>query len=662
MKLFGQNSKRSNQTADTAIDAETISVSSTDIVKKPKRKKRKISVKKVVAIVAAIAVLACGAFGIWKLFFGKEEQIPMTSKTTYGALNRAIEGSGTTVPYESEMITAVSRAKITEVLVSVGDFVQEGDILYRQDDSEIDKQISTYQSQIESYEDEIIECENSILTLNESLEDYYEELASLKSLMKDPAIRAPHSGHISGIKVEVDDEVRENATLATLTDDSKFRLPLYFSYIYKDEINVGDLAYVTIEDSIVSIVGKVSEISYVDLVTDLGLKCFSVAVDFDNPGFAKVGMGAAAYLTSSDGSRIYPSVEGNISCIETSSISSDYDGKIASVNVKEYSYVNKGDILFVLDTESLSTQYEKIETNIANVEKQIKNNEKKITSANSSIETANENIESAEENRENYEMRAGISGKVMYCTIEAGDTPSTSMPVITIYNLEKMQILVNIDELDVDYLEEGMSVSVYRTSASKSVEYTAKISYISPEATSSSGVSTFPVTIDIESNGELSAGVNVTYAVSTGDTEETVLAPVAALKSTESGYCLYVKADKRPTNAIDLSDDDPECPSGFYAVPVEVGSSNSGYIRILSGVDKDTEVFTRFLQTAPKGGNTTSEKMDDGSDDSSGFPNMGNMPSGGMPGGNWSGGNFGGNSGNNSGGFPNGMNDRQSRG
>ena len=89
-------------------------------------------------------------------------------------------------------------------------------------------------------------------------------------------------------------------------------------------------------------------------------------------------------------------------------------------------------------------------------------------------------------------------------------------------------------------------------------------------------------------------------------------------------------------NAVEL--EDGVVPDGFYAVPVETGVSNSQYVRILSGVEEGVEVFTRYQQAAPSGGDTTSQ-----GEEPSDFPGGGEMPDfsggempdfgGGMPGG-----------------------------
>ena len=210
------------------------------------------------------------------------------------------------------------------------------------------------------------------------------------------------------------------------------------------------------------------------------------------------------------------------------------------------------------------------------------------------------------------------------------------MTAVSVYNLDSMTISANIDELDIDNITMGMEVTITQSGAEDDTYYTGTVTEISYEATNSNGVAYFPITITIPSEGNLSAGVNVSYTITVGDESEGVLAPIAALKSTSEGTCLFVKSDTRPENAVDL--EDGVVPDGFYAVPVETGVSNSQYVRILSGVEEGVEVFTRYQTTAPSGGETTSESQD--SSTQGDFPggdfSSGGMPSfggGGMPGG-----------------------------
>jgi len=613
--------------SETAVEVQSAEDSKQKCKKEKKQKKtsarKKRSKKKLIIIIICAILVIAAAVGCYFLFFTEEERIAMTETTTYGSLNRAIEGSGTTTPLETLTITPVSNAEILEVYVSPGDFVEVGDLLYSQDDSEVDDRIENLYSQIETVKEEILEYENMIEDNEESILDYYdtiadynEQIAEIYENINNLTVTAPYSGHISNMNLKVGDNVSNGFNLATITNDIELTITQYYSYIYKDQVYIGMPAVVSVADQMMAVQGTVTDISWIERVSESGMSSFSATVKITNPGSFTENTSASCYLVADDNTKIYPTITGKLSYADSERITASASGEVSAVYVSDYSLVNKGDVLFVISGDSLSnqleqtqSQIERTESQITSAEKQITNYEERITSSYEKIAELEEDIVEAEESRSDYLVAAEISGKVMYVQLEAGDKPNMMRTAITIYNLETMTLSVNIDELDVDYLTEDMTVTVSRTSAEKVTNYEGKITYISPEASSSSGVATFPVTIEVYSNSELASGVNVTYSVNVGDTEESVLAPISALKSTEQGYCLFVKADKAPANAITLSEDDVEVPEGFYAVPVEVGSSNNSYIRILSGVNKDTEVFTRYRQSAPKGGNTTSEGM-----------------------------------------------------
>lgn len=124
-----------------------------------------------------LALAAGAALGGKALFFSGEEQTPLTEQTTYGSLSTTLSGTGTTMPADSVTYTTASEAEITGVYVSAGDTVEVGDLLYTQDDSELD-------DQIEEYQDQITEQENQ-------LDDYQEQLAQLQEEIAALTVKAP---------------------------------------------------------------------------------------------------------------------------------------------------------------------------------------------------------------------------------------------------------------------------------------------------------------------------------------------------------------------------------------------------------------------------------------------------------------------------------------
>ena len=579
--------------------------------------RRRLSVKRLVLLLLlAAAVLAAGV-GIYRLFFAEEERTALTGVTTYGALNEAIEGSGTTTPADS--VTYEISGTVLEWNVTAGQEVHTGDLLYVLDSSD---------------------AEDAILEYEVDLEDLYEQRSDIQESIANQRVTAPFSGRIQSIQVEAGDEVQNGMTLATLVDDSEMKATLYFSYAYEDEMYEGMAVTLSVPDQMLTLKGTVSDIRYVDYTTTEGMKCFAVTVTVENPGSLTEGASATCWAEGADGTELYAVSDAQLEYNHSAVLTAEASGELTAVDPVDYQRVSAGETLFVIDASGYETQLE-------TVEKQIENYEKNIAELQEEIETE-------------YSRYSDIDGTVVSADYVTNRMTGEDVGSVVVYNQESMQISVNVDELDVDYLEVGMPVTVYRTASSGTVYYQGELTYLSLEATAgSSGVSTFAATITITplegQEFDLSSGVTVYYSIDTSGsgegTEETVLAPLNALCSYDDGYYLLIQSDSRPEGAIDPA----ECggsvtdyPDGFYAVPVEAGDYNERYVQILSGAEEGMTLFLRYQNTAPSGGDTTSEG--DGEESGSGFPGGGEMPDfggGNMP--DFSGG------GNMGGGMPGGM-------
>lgn len=554
----------------------------TPLKKKPSKRTR-------IAFALGAAAVLAAALWIYKLFFTAEEKIALTGTTTYGSLDQAIEGSGTTTPADS--VTYDVSGTVLEWYVSAGDEVQAGDLLYVLDSTD---------------------AEDDILDAEVELEDLYEQLADLQENIAGQAATAPFAGRVEAISAEAGKKVQSGEALCKLIDDSKLSATLYFSYSYQDDILKGTQLTMSVPEQMLTLTGQVTDVQYVDYVTSEGMTCFAVTVQVVNPGSLTEGTTVTCYLEGADGAEIYAATDAALEYAHSETITAGASGELTTVNVVDYQRVSAGQTLFYIDASGYQTQLE-------TVQKQIISYEEKIEDMQESIDTE-------------YTRYADISGRVVSADYSRNRMTGTDMGSVVIYDQTSMQIAVNIDELDADRLTQGMDVTVYRETSSNVVYYDATLSYLSLEATSSSsGVSTFAAEITIDSKGALSSGVTVYYSIDTtgGGTEETVLAPIGALCSYDGGYYLIIQSDTRPETAIDPEEDGGsviDYPKGYYAVPVEAGSYNGSYIQILSGAEQDQTVFLRYQNAAPSGGDSTSA-VDGQESGNGGMPDF----SGGMP-------------------------------
>ena len=444
--------------------------------KLPGKKGRK---KKWITLGLLVLLAAAAGFGIYRLFFAQEERLAVTGTTTYGALNEAIQGSGTTTPADS--VTYEITGKVLEWNVEAGQEIHAGDLLYVLDSSDA--------------EDEMLEYEVD-------LEDLYEQRAEIQESIANQQVTAPFSGRIEDIQVEAGDDAQTGMTLATLVDDSAMKATLYFSYSYEDEMYVGMPVTLSVPDQMLTLDGTVTDIRYVDYTTTEGMKCFAVTVEAENPGSLTEGVTATCWAQSANGTELYAVSDAQLEFAHSATLTAETSGEVTAVNPVDYQRVSAGETLFVIDASGYETQLE-------TVEKQIDNYEKNIADLQESIDTE-------------YTRYSDIDGTVVTAEYATNRMTGEDVGSVVVYNQESMEISVNVDELDVDYLEVGMPVTVYRSTSSDVVYYQGELTYLSLEATSgSSGVSTFAATITITPlEGEefdLSSGVTVYYSIDTGD-------------------------------------------------------------------------------------------------------------------------------------------------
>lgn len=614
--------------------------------------------KKLILIVVLALVCALGAaFGVKALFFSAEERTALTEQTTFGSLGSTIEGTATTFPGNSSTISAASSdAKITAVYVSAGDTVSVGDRLYDQDDSEVDDKLEEYQKevdslydQIDSYEDQIDSYNEQIENSREQIDDYNEQIAELRDTIASLTVTAPFSGRVQTLHTDEGSNAQKGASLVTLVDDSAMTLTEYVSYAYEDRVAVGMEAGVSVAALGLNLKGTVTELRKVRRVTEQGTVCFAVTIQVENPGALTQGMTAAGYLLTDSGEKIYPAIEGTLDYAQSKTITAPAAAEVLAVNVAEYEAVSRGRVLVTLSEETYLEQIEKLNDSITSANKSIENAKKSIERANSNISDTQDRIATylermaeSEESRADYQVTSDIDGTVIMVTVKEGETPRQGMTAVSIYNQDVMTITANIDEEDMASIEKGMEVAISATAGN----FVGTVSEISYEATSSNGVAYFPITIEIPSDGRLSAGVSVSYTITTGDAQEGVLVPLAALKTTDSGTCVFLQSDSKPASAADIDVSDLDIPDGFYPILVTVEAVSGQYARISEDLEEGSQLFTRYQNAAPSGGDTTSQGDSDGDFSfpegmgGGGFPSGGGGFSGG--GGGFSGGGGGG--------------------
>ncbi|MDL2273825.1 HlyD family efflux transporter periplasmic adaptor subunit [Oscillospiraceae bacterium OttesenSCG-928-G22] len=524
-----------------------------------KRRRRKIVRWSVVG--GILLIVGIGIFSIVQNLFFTEVIIPDLLAVAYrGPFNSSISGNGEVKATKTEAVTVKAKGDLLELFVTEGQAVNVGDPLFKVDDKVIRETIT--------------EAEDTLATYQQDLNDIYEKIANL-------TITAPFRGKTLDVKIKEGDRVAEGAEICTLVDDSKMWLTQYFSYAFENDIKVGMSAEVSIPSTMSVVNGKVQEIQKIRKITPEGTILFEVRILLDNPGALAKDMVATATLAGPDGLVISPSEAGTLEYYREETVVSEAAGKVITLKARDYYDFSSGATLVQLEGTSYDDS---------------------IKAANEKIKKQQETLQEYYDQLNTFNAVAPMAGTIMSIGPKVGDTIEAGSTVLTISDTSAMLLEVNIDERDVSKIEVGMPVELTQEQSDGQAFFFGAVKTISLEGKYDYGYGYFPTTIEIMESEGLRAGTTLQYVITTGAKDDCLLVETGAIKYTDAGVCVFLKAEERPENAIDIEGGEA-VPEGYYAVPVEVGLSDSSVTEIVSGIDEGAELYVRpGVSNDPMGG------------------------------------------------------------
>ena len=544
--------------------APTARPSGTSNQKKKQRKK----VRNTIIALVVLAVLAVGGFFLYRFLTEKEavnSQI-QTQPAQISSIQSMVQGSGNAKAKDTAAITLTQGGTVQEVFVTAGDTVTEGQPLY------------TIRSQ--AAEDEVTAAQEKVSNLQKDMADLHKALNNL-------TVRAPFAGKLIEVsEFETGSNVSSGASVATLVNDKKLKLSLYFSYAYENDIYVGQSVSVSIPAVMDSFTGSVEQVNKVHYITPEGADHFEVVVAFDNPGTLTEGMTASAALTAANGTPIYPYENGTTKYYETRKIVTEAGGPLLSANLLCYSNVSAGQTLLSMGSDTIDSD---------------------IRAKQKEIDDAMEKLTEAQKALNNFNAVAPIDGTVTTCTLAEGAEVKSGDTVIIISNTTTMLVNITVDDRNISFVKPGMTVDLTDWNGNVFTGTVSSINTGSAEA--GQGMTSFPVTLTVDNyDGSLLEGVWLDYSFVASQSDDCIVVPMQSVKyvsdeNGETASVVFIKADSKPENtvAIDIPPTEPGAtplyPSeseGFYPVPVTTGLSDNYNVEIKEGLTGDEEVFVNY--------------------------------------------------------------------
>ena len=487
----------------------------------------------------AVVLVVAGAFLM------PRQASPVSTSVSYlqdtpqrRSITNVFSDSGTITAANTYEVKPLVRGTVLTADFQEGDMVQAGDVLYTIDSSDAANSVARAQ-----------------LSLNQAQRSY-------EDAVNAQYVRTDIGGTVVSIGVAPGDVVTAGQEVATIRDESVMLLTLDFPAADAAGFAVGQTAEVTLDGTYERIAGTIRSVSGADTLSSGSLLVRSVTIAVPNNGSLTAAQAATASVNG-----VSALGSARLAYQKSQTLAAASAGTVAALCVQPGSAVGAGANVIQLASDSLTRQVETASDNLLSAEL---------------------SVDDAENTMDNYTITAPISGTIIQKNVQAGETvggdsTTAATAMCIIHDLSYLEMTLNVDELQILSMQMGQNVQI-RADAIPDQTFNGVVTNVSSAGTTTSGTTTYPVTIRIDDYGQLLPGMNATAEIVVDSVQDALSIPNAAV--IRGSYVLVTADSPSAANAVT----DMTAPEGYVYVRVRTGISDDDYIQVLEGLEEGDTV------------------------------------------------------------------------
>ena len=485
-------------------------------------------------------IIIIGAVGVAAFVFlnPKPEAVVLRStKADRGDIKIIVSGTGTVATTEARKEISTVTAKVKNIYYDEGDYVKEGAVIARLDDSDYAIQINNQK--------------NTIAQAKISQGSTQRQIENLK-------IISTGEGFIRNLAIKEGSYVVTNSKVSDITIPNRYEITLQFLASTASRINVGDAADVFMLDSYSHIDGVVTYVGSEKSILSTGSNVVDVIITIEDPRYVLDGLKAEATIKTVSGIELTSSEPSYFESAKDSQILSGSTGKVVKLFVKDGQEIHVGDVIAELENEDLNDSVQNTDISIANLQQQLNYSQSKLS---------------------DYVIKSDISGTITSQNIKVGDWVQAGSIVSTISDMDTFEFKIPVDELEISKvkLDSPVSVTVEALEQTLNNPITGEVSKLPLEGVSAGGVTDYYVTIKIPYVDGLLIGMNADADIIIKESLNVVRIPIECVEKENGKYYVQI---------VEGSSGDK-----LTKREVEVGIKDSNYYEITSGLQEGEAVF-----------------------------------------------------------------------
>jgi RND family efflux transporter MFP subunit len=191
-------------------------------------------------------------------------------------------------------------------------------------------------------------------------------------------------------------------------------------------------------------------------------------------------------------------------------------------------------------------------------------------------------VQDAEQALAGTQLTAPFAGTILQTHVNAGDNIAANTRILTLANLQQLQVLASVDETTIRRVAAGQPAQI-TFDALPGQTLAGQVGEVPLQGSLQGGVMVYevPISVDGAQNLPLLTGMTANVQIQTGQAANALLIPSMALQKVNGMYQVLVA--------------DPVDPAAEpQAVPVEVGLSDGAYTQIVRGLNDGDQVVVQM--------------------------------------------------------------------
>jgi len=189
------------------------------------------------------------------------------------------------------------------------------------------------------------------------------------------------------------------------------------------------------------------------------------------------------------------------------------------------------------------------------------------------------------------QLVAPFDATILDVYVDAGDAIGSSTAIVTLANLQSLQVVASVDETTIRQVSADQPATV-TFDAYPNQAFTGQVLSVPLYGTLQGDVTVYDVPLSLQGVDDLHllVGMTANVEIQVGQASDALLVPTLALQRSNAGYQVLVP------NTIDPIAGEPD------TVPVQVGLSDGTYTQIVKGLNPGDRVIVEFDLESETGG------------------------------------------------------------